>query len=217
MIFLDIETLPTSDPVIIESIKGNLKAPSNYKDPEKIKAYIDNSVDGAIHKTGLSGLFGKVLCVDVVEDDSADHQMFYLDDYDSERNMLSELRTMLCSTNVASQHYCADTLVGHNILNFDVPFLSQRMMINGLKPLFRHGVKPWDLPVDDTMLMFAAGTKSMYSLANLCLAFGVQSPKSNLSGDMVHQAYLDGRHDEIKQYCADDVNATRQIYNAMVK
>lgn len=211
-IFIDIETLPTDNPVAIERVKAKLSAPSNYKDPEKIAAYIENEAESAVGKTGLSGLFGRVLCICYAFDDE-NVQTLYLDDFNNnERLMLAQFR-MACTSGLANeQRHCFHRLIGHNALGFDVPFLSQRMMVNGLKPLFRHGVKPWDMPVDDTMLMFACGSKNYASLDDLCLAFGIESPKTGLDGSQIAQAYADGRHDEIKKYCAGDVIATRQVY-----
>jgi len=210
MIYIDIETLPTTNPAVIKQVRSNLKAPSNYKDAEKIAAYIESNAENAVHKTGLSGLFGQVLCIGYAIDD-APVEVIYEPLMKHENVLLAIFREIACD----KQAYCINTLVGHNILDFDAPFLSQRMMINGLKPLFRHGTKPWDMAIDDTMTMFACGKREMYSLKNLCLAFGVQSPKDSMSGSEVHQYWLDGRHDEIAEYCKRDVEATRSIYNAM--
>ena len=210
-LFIDIETLPTDNPAAIERVKAKLSAPSNYKDPEKIAAYIENEAESAVGKTGLSGLFGRVLCICYAFDDSQ-VETLYLDDFDSEFSMLNEFRSHCVDGLAREQSYCIHRLIGHNALGFDVPFLSQRMMVNGLKPLFRHGVKPWDMSVDDTMLMFASGSKNYASLDDLCLAFGIDSPKTGLDGSQIAQAYAEGRHNEIKEYCAGDVIATRQVY-----
>jgi predicted PolB exonuclease-like 3'-5' exonuclease len=212
-IYLDIETLPTTNPIVIEQVKQGLSAPSNYKDPEKIAAYLDDNKDAAVHKTGLSGLFGEVLCIGYAIDNNP-VKTLYRDD-DGEAAMLEIFRAVTCQSSSRPQPYCTNTLVGHNSIDFDLPYLSQRMMINGLEPLFRHGTKPWDMSADDTMIMFACGKRERYSLHNLCLAFGVPTPKDGITGAEVHQAYLDGRHDEIKEYCAKDVEATRAIHQRM--
>ena len=51
-IYFDIETIPAQDPVAIELIKADIekqklsvKAPSNYKDQEKIDAYIKAEIE----------------------------------------------------------------------------------------------------------------------------------------------------------------------------
>jgi predicted PolB exonuclease-like 3'-5' exonuclease len=91
------------------------------------------------------------------------------------------------------------------------------MMVRGMHPLFKHGTKPWDMQVNDTMLMFAAGTKNYYKLEQLCLAFGVNSPKDGgVDGSQIYEYYQAGKHDEIRAYCARDVEATRAVYNRMM-
>jgi predicted PolB exonuclease-like 3'-5' exonuclease len=212
MIYVDIETIPTERPEIIERVTSKLSAPSNYKDPEKIEAYIEAQKPEAVHKTGLSGLFGQVLMIGFAFDD----EPVKVIREGAEADILQAFRNVACRVKSQDQEYCTNTLVGHNILGFDAPFLSQRMMINGLKPLFRHGGKPWDMPIDDTMTMFACGTRTMYSLENLCLAFGVPTPKGEMTGSSVYDYYKEGRIDEIAEYCARDVEATRAIYKKMV-
>jgi len=211
MIYVDIETIPTERPEIIERVTSKLSAPGNYKDPEKIEAYIEAHKPEAVHKTGLSGLFGQVLMIGFAIDDGPVEVL-----QGSEREMLAEFRDIACKVKDQLQEYCTNLLVGHNILGFDAPFLSQRMMINGMKPLFRHGGKPWDAPIDDTMTMFACGSRDRYSLDNLCLAFGVPTPKSGMNGSQVYEYYKAGKIDEIAEYCARDVEATRTIYKRMM-
>ena len=107
--------------------------------------------------------------------------------------------------------------MGHNISDFDVPFLSQRMMINGLSPLFRHGTKPWDMLIDDTMTMFACGKRERYSLDNLCKAFGIESPKGEITGANVYDYWLKGEHEMIADYCKRDVEAVRLVHKSMTQ
>jgi hypothetical protein len=214
-IFIDIETIPTQDESIQKHILDNVTADGRLKDPEKIKADIAKKSDEAVDKTGLSGLFGTVLCVGLAVDDSPVKTLY---NTTGEDNLLADVRALICPpVPMIDEPYCSSTLIGHNSVGFDVPFLSQRMMINGMKPLFPNGVKPWDMNVEDTMLLFACGSKNYYSLDDLCLAFGVKSPKGDMDGSKVYEYYQAGRHSEIQDYCRDDVQATREIYRRMVK
>jgi len=215
MIYLDIETLPSTNDQVVELIKSQVKAPKNYKDPKKIADYIEESVDEKVRKTALSGLFGQVLCVGyAINEDPV--QVLYADGkLHGEAQILVALRRVCCDGSVKQSDFCRTKLIGHNIKDFDIPFLSQRMMINGMAPLFRHGTKLWDMPVDDTMTMFACGKREMYSLKNICAAFNIESPKSDMDGSKVYDYWLDGKHEEIAQYCAHDVEATRAVYKAM--
>ena len=217
IIYVDIETLPASDEDILNGIKSNLKAPSNYKDPEKIASYIEDNLDKKVRDTALSGLFGQVLCIGYAVDDG-DVDFFYADgEVHGESQILSAFRRVCCDGSVSQFDFCQNVLVGHNILDFDAPFLSQRMMINGLPPLFRHHTKPWDMSIDDTMTMFACGKREHYSLENLCKAFSVESPKGEITGANVYDYWLEGEHEKIAEYCKRDVEATRSVYKAMTQ
>lgn len=211
-IFIDIETLPTDRNQQIDYVAANVKAPGNYKKQEAIEKYIADNRDEAVSKTALSGLFGQVYMVGLARGDE-DVSVIR---GDSERDVLVGLRKQLIEWGALNQHRDAKAkFIGHNAKDFDLPFLSQRLMVHGFGPLWRHESKS---PVMDTMQMFACGRyKQYYSLDALCLAFGIESPKSEIDGSMVHQYYLDGRHDEVAKYCADDVRATRLIYNIMTQ
>ena len=215
MITIDIETIPTQDETLQKHILSGVESDGRLKDPEKIAADIASKSETAIHKTGLSGLFGQVLAVGMAEDDG---EPICLYNTTGEANLLADVRALICPVRQHTKTpsaFCDQTLVGHNVSAFDVPFLSQRMMVNGLPPLFKHGSKPWDLTVEDTMLMFACGARNFYSLEDLCLSFGVESPKGGMDGSQVYEYYLAGRHEEIKEYCIKDVVATREVYRRM--
>ena len=217
IIYFDAETLPATDEQIVKGIRDNLSAPKNYKDAEKIAQWIDDNLDKKVRDTALSGLFGQVLCIGYAVDDG-DVEVIYSDgERGGERGVLLSFRRVCCYRMVEQSNFCQHTLVGHNILDFDVPFLSQRMMINGLSPLFRHGTKPWDMSIDDTMTMFACGKRERYSLDNLCKAFGFKSPKGEITGANVYDYWLKGEHEMIADYCKRDVEAVRLVHNAMTQ
>lgn len=202
-ITLDIETLPTEDPDVIKYLTDNLTAPGNYKDPVKIAEYIENNKDEVIRKTSLSGLFGRVYCLGCAVDD--DDPMVMTGD---EKEILLQYREIHMQNREIR-------LIGHNINQFDIPFICQRMMINNIKPIYRYDEKAWNRNVVDTMEMIAFGTRNMISLQNLCLALGVQSPKNDLDGSKVYDYYLAGRHQEVYEYCSQDVVATRECYKRL--
>jgi predicted PolB exonuclease-like 3'-5' exonuclease len=221
MIFFDIETIPTDNQDLINKLVKDVKAPSNYKDEEKIISYIAEKKTEVIEKTALNGFYGRVLCVSFAIDDG-DINTLYLDDFDDYREFLEHVYDNLTASKYIYDYdfRCKikhEQLCGHGIQSFDLPFLSRQMVINGLKPLIEFNCKTWGIKAFDTMTAMQFGDNSYVSLENLCLAFGVKSPKGELDGSKVWQAYQDGKHDKIKAYCADDVRATREIYYKMVR
>ncbi len=127
------------------------------------------------------------------------------------------------------------TLAGHNILEFDLPFLFRRYLINGLpvpSPLVVYGKKTWEIPHIDTMKIWShAAWNYKVSLDMLAHVFGLPSPKENMSGADVGKMYwsmFDGLGDDelpfeiektvmgnISRYCEGDVLTSANVYCKM--
>ena len=108
-------------------------------------------------------------------------------------------------------------LCGHNIKEFDIPFLCRRYIINGIKLpnlLNISGHKPWQVHhLIDTLELWKFGDYKHYSsLELLCATLGIESPKGEMSGKEVNGAFWQGRLDEIVYYCEKDVVATARVY-----
>ncbi len=112
-------------------------------------------------------------------------------------------------------------LCGHNIKEFDIPYLCRRYRILN-KPLPRileiSGHKPWQVHhLIDTMDMWKFGDYKYYtSLELLCAALDIPSPKSDMRGDKVSEAFWDGKIDDITRYATQDVIATCRVYLRLV-
>ena len=111
-----------------------------------------------------------------------------------------------------------DELVGHNLIGFDLPFIFQRCLVNGIsaRPLV-------DLAefrvrgVFDTMHQWWLGAKRSVSLDDLAWALGIESSKTaTAEGSKVFDLYQEGKLAEIREYNLNDVRVTRKIYERMV-
>lgn len=108
-------------------------------------------------------------------------------------------------------------LCGHNIKEFDIPFLCRRMVINGMtipKRLDISGRKPWEINhLVDTMTMWKYGDYKNYtSLALLAHVLGIPTPKDDIDGSMVHRVFWeDGDHQRIATYCEKDVVTAAKV------
>lgn len=214
MIFIDIETLPTESPEVIADIRSGIKAPSNWKDPEKIEKHVDENLDSAVAKTSFSGLHGRVLAIGYAGM-NGHARCAYAENAEHEKEIL-ELFSDTVSKMSGINDVSRIQFIGHNINRFDARFLSQRLMIHGLPILHNLSAGKYRQTFIDTMEMFDCFEGKMYSLDNLCKAFGVESPKGDIDGSKIHQAWLDGRHEDIRNYCIRDVEATRELYKRMV-
>jgi hypothetical protein len=111
-----------------------------------------------------------------------------------------------------------DEIVGHNILGFDLPFIFQRSLVNGIP--FRPFISLADFHVRgvfDTMHRWWLGTKRNVSLDDIAWALGIKSSKTaEVEGSKVFDLYQAGRLAEIREYNLNDVRVTRKIYERMV-
>jgi len=109
-------------------------------------------------------------------------------------------------------------LCGHNIREFDIPYLCRRMTINQvpLPGLFNiTGKKPWEVKyLADTLELWKYGDHKNYtSLDLLAYTLGIPSPKEQLDGSKVGNAYWhDDQLEQIKAYCERDVLTVAQVY-----
>jgi len=167
-------------------------------------------------KAAIYAEFGRVVCISVgifeVEDEIKSFRIksFYGDD---EKQILNSFSTLLNDHFYDKYHH---TLAGHNLKEFDIPFLCRRMVINeiDLPNLMNiHGAKPWQVPhLLDTLELWKFGDYKNYtSLDLLCEVLGIPSPKNQMDGSMVSAAYWNGQIEDIKTYCEKDVLATARI------
>jgi hypothetical protein len=112
----------------------------------------------------------------------------------------------------------SDELVGHNILGFDLPFIFQRCLVQGIivRPfvnLGEYNVRG----VFDTMHRWWLGAKRHISLDDIAWALGIESSKtSEVEGSKVFDLYQAGKLELIREYNLNDVRVTRKVYERMV-
>jgi hypothetical protein len=215
---LDIETIGTQRQDVIDYIAATVKPPATYKKAESIEAWHKEegpkAIAEAVAKTGLDGAFGQVVCIGYQTGDLPVLTIQGLD----ERSVLMQFNVML-DNDIQAKDALSTVVIGHNVSNFDLRFLMQRYIVNGIRPnhVIRRAAeaKPWESEkVFDTMVQFA-GVGNRISLDKLCLALSIPSPKGDMDGSMVNQAVKDGRLDEVAAYCKRDVAATLSVFNRM--
>lgn len=230
-IFLDIETLPTTDPVVIAGFqedaaakKAGIKAPSNYKDETKIAEYIavkhqeiDVDIAEQIKRTSFNGLYGRIACICYAFDDGE----VFSSHAEDEKTLLKDFYSHVFDVTSIHAHEriveCDLTYIGHNIIGFDLPFIKHRSIIHAIKPIASirkaFDAKPWGIEVADTMLMWSIDREKRTSMDKLCRAFGIPG-KGDFDGSMVADTWqVDPQ--KVIDYCKDDVERTRSMYRRM--
>ncbi len=184
-------------------------------DDEKVAQYYQD-------KSAIYAEYAKVICISVgyLDKDGPEGQFRVMSIAgDDEVDVLTRFSALLYDHYYDSYYHF---LCGHNIKEFDIPFLARRYVINKIKLpnlLNIAGTKPWQVHhLLDTMDMWKFGDYKHYSSLNmLCHVLGVPSPKMEMSGKDVNQAYWEGRLPEIVAYCEYDLIATARVYLRLIE
>jgi len=207
-IFLDIETIPAQSPDVFAKFRKDVKAPGNIKKPESIAAWMEENADSAaaeaVAKTSFDPAYGHICTIGWAVNDE-DPETAHAYGVDQEADVL---KAFFASFN----KFHRLTFVGHNVGSFDLRFILCRAVVLGV-PVPRslpRDPKPWDKTIFDTMLAWA-GTRGTISMDRLCEALSLPG-KDGFDGSMVAEAWANGEHERIAEYCADDVRKTREVW-----
>lgn len=160
-------------------------------------------------KAGIYAEFAKVVCVSTAIFYEKDGQLklrvksFSGED---EKALLADFARMLDRFSSAKPDRF---ICGHNICEFDVPFLARRTLLQGLPLpdlLNLAGKKPWEVRHIDTMNLWKFGDyKHFTSLALLARIFDIPTPKDDISGADVGKVFWEDRDlERIRTYCEKD-------------
>lgn len=217
-LYLDIETIPTQRQDVREYIAAGVTHPGNISKAETIAKWNEENrpaaIEEAVQKTGLDGAFGQICVIGWA---FGDDPVKTLHDATDEAEILQAFCDAL--SYIPAKEIFQTSVIGHNVSSFDLRFLMQRFIVNGIMPpsvIERSAqAKPWETDkVFDTMVQWS-GVGNRVSLDKLCLALSIESPKGDLDGSKVGQYVKDGRIAEVVDYCKDDVEAVRKVYQRM--
>ncbi|MEO9021237.1 MAG: ribonuclease H-like domain-containing protein [Ginsengibacter sp.] len=165
--------------------------------------------------------FAKVACIsfgyfkkDNSDPESIEWQLRIKSLYsENEKDILNQFVTTLKQLHVNNHSWI---FTGHNIKEFDVPFLCRRMLINNI-PIPSYidfqNMKPWETPVLDTLHLWRFGDYKNYtSLKLLAAVLGVPSPKDDIDGSQVGHVYWKEKDlKRIAVYCEKDVATVANV------
>lgn len=211
MITFDIETLSTTEQLVIDELRASIKAPATYKKQETIDKWMaenaEQRLQELIAETSFSGMYGRIACIAWAHDDG---------EVVTTAPNMSEYECLLMFFDYLEKALTIDeSLCGHNIVGFDLPFIKHRSIILGIKPPITltkaFDAKPWDKDfVQDTMIMWSADNRHKRSMGSICKALGITG-KGDFDGSMVAETWSTDPQ-KVIDYCADDVRRTREIY-----
>jgi 3'-5' exonuclease len=223
ILFLDIETVPQVWD--FDELDERIQELWAHKYAQISKTPLDSLMQDQIaagfqEKAGIYAEFGKICCISVgilSKPKDGGTPIFRLKSFahDNEAILLDDFAQLLEKRFNNPDKFA---LCGHNIKEFDIPFICRRMLINQLpfpKILEISGKKPWELKhFLDTLELWKFGDYKNYtSLKLLTAIFGIPSPKDDIDGSMVAATYWENRElDRIAAYCEKDVLATAQLF-----
>ena len=189
VLFLDIETVGCVDHYskLSERLKIQWARKANFFKREELQT----DEDLFHEKAGIYDEFGKIVVIAVgkyVVNDAGElglRTKYFADD--DEKQLLVDFKSMLEKLD-GSTKLCA-----HNGKEFDFPYLSRRMLVNGIglpSLLDFAGRRPWEIPHLDTMELWKFGDYKHYTSLDLLAAiFNIPSSKGSIDGSMVNEAY----------------------------
>ena len=167
-------------------------------------------------RAGVMAEFSKVVCISIgyFKNERTFHQFRVKSIYDQdEKELLQNFVQTLNQLEEINNRWC---FTGHNIKEFDIPFLCRRLLINGLsipQYLDFQNMKPWETNIIDTFQFWRFGDYKNYtSLKLLAAALNIPSPKDDIDGSMVGDVYW--KENDLKRianYCEKDVITVANI------
>jgi uncharacterized protein YprB with RNaseH-like and TPR domain len=214
LLFIDIETIPQQKDYsllspewqqlwyekITKTVPENESVENNYK-----------------LRAGILAEFGKIICISVgfLYENKAQKVCLKVKNIfnDDETTLLNEF---INTVNMFFRQHNHFEFAGHNIREFDIPYLCRRMIANQLPlpPYLQlNNLKPWEIKAVDTLQWWRFGDHKNYiSLNLLANVLGVPSSKDDISGADVYRVYYEENNLlRIATYCGKDVAAVANI------
>lgn len=199
--YLDVET--SSDvAALAQAARADGVDPA---DLEAIRAWVrEHAADEA-----LRPFRGRIVCWAVVGSNGTEA----VDSDSDERALLGRLDEALAG---------ATRFVAFNGIAFDFPFVRARALANGLSGLARRlwQQKPWDGrlidPSQPDWLPRDPRSTKGWTLDAVAELLGIERP-ATLPGSDVPLAWMEGRVEEIRAHCLDDVRTLREVTRALAE
>ncbi len=212
VLFIDIETVPATPSY--SNLDGRWKKLWDKKSQSLVKESFTAS--DLYDRAAIYAEFGKIVCICAgILTGYPDNPKLRLKSFagHNEKELLQDFADMLRGYfSTPNSRLCA-----HNGKEFDFPYLSRRMLINGVSlpmMLDNAGKKPWEINHLDTMEIWKMGDfKSFTSLDLLAAVFDIPTPKDDIDGSMVADVYYQEKDlNRIVQYCLKDVVTLTQVF-----
>ncbi len=211
---IDIETVPQSPDYTMLSNEWQRRW------LQKIAKTIPESIspeDSYQQRAGILAEFGKIVCISIGcfhEDRNGELTFLIKSIYGDNEKVL--LQSFLKASDKFCERKNGFLFAGHNIREFDVPYICRRLLINGLTLphyLCLNDKKPWEVEMFDTLHWWRFGDyKNYISLDLLAGVMDVPTSKTDIDGSMVQHVYYKEKNlPRIAEYCQRDVEVVANL------
>ena len=213
-LFLDIETIPAGEKPTPEEVS----VPGTYKDPVKIAEYQKANVETEYRKRAVITYESRIICIAWAIDNEP-VQALSIDPLHpnqdlAEHNLVYGFISRIYGTEELRKDLHATEIIGHNIM-FDIKTIVQRCFKYNINCSALSALHAYHPRIKDTMRMFTLGDRTdLVSLSKVLKFFGIEDKM--MKGSEVYDEYLKGNLLKIIQYCKEDVEKERLVYNKMV-
>jgi 3'-5' exonuclease len=197
-LLLDLETVGISNAA---DFCDPVEAPSNWKDPEKIAAYVTEKQADKLAKVALDIDLARIVCVGVEYGGGGGSWVTSLKTEQDEREWLKFTSDKLATSDV----------VTFNGLAFDMPLVEARLMYHDLAPL------NWNLDtyrtnhIDLYQRMTYKGRVQRHRLQWYRKRFGWLDIPETIDASEIGRAVTEGRWRDVEAHCAADIELTKRL------
>jgi DNA polymerase elongation subunit (family B) len=203
----DVETAPIVDAATY--LTEPVEAPSNYKDPEKIAAYIEAEKQKQLAKAALDIDLARIVCLGVATE--AGQHVFTIPDETQEGNVLGRFWDQFFEGPQHNWH----TMVTFNGMAFDVPLLLRRSLYLGVKaPKLQLDRYKHPEVIDLMTLLNLDGRLKSHSLRFYANRFKIAVDDESTGAD-IGALVATGDWAAVEKHCAADVQTTYALAKRM--
>lgn len=207
----DIETCgicPDYETFKLNDNRGASLFESKYNKMEWFNKYSDIN-EAYIENAGIISTYGKICCISFGYTDNTGIKRISSYYGTDEKEIVENFNNLL--QKIETKNF---NLSGFRINYFDIPWLLHKLHKYEIKPaniISPYNKKPWDMRITDISEDWRGKFAWAFSFDELAYELGVNSPKDNMNGSMVHKYYHEGKLEMIKEYCEKDVLASIEV------
>lgn len=202
-LIIDIETRTAVAPEMARYMEARIEPPKNYRDADKINAYLEEKRRAVYERAALSPLTAEVAVAGLAwrGEGATEWELEVLDARYGEEQLLRALDERVTALDPRR-------IVTYNGTRFDIPFISARYAIRGMSSYQWPTGKDYQ-HIDMFRLLGEQGSLEQWSIA---LGMG----NKGFSGADVPALIAAGEWDTVREHCEDDVACTAELYDRVI-